>query len=94
MDLGDCTANSHVALTKSLRGKLSKLVSFLLSRGTEPCQNWTFSPSLKSSSVKQYLGYVCISNLHTLVGADLQTNIIYVKAPMSTLYPFWGFYPE
>jgi len=30
---GDCTENSYVALTKSLRGKLPKLVSFLITKG-------------------------------------------------------------
>lgn len=80
--MGDCTEYSHVALNKSLRGKLSHLVIFLLAGRTEICQNQNFKPtSLKSSSVKQYLGYIYISKLQTLVGADLQINIICVKVP-------------
>lgn len=43
--LGDYMVNSHVALTKSLRGKLSKLV-LLFAKGTETCQNQTFSPPI------------------------------------------------
>lgn len=91
MDLGDCMANSHAALTKSLRGKLSKLVIFLLARETEASQNWTFGPPpCKFSPVKHYLSYICSSKLQTLIGMDLQINITHVKTPMSTLYPFWG----